>query len=130
MLKNNLTYGLQKSWMFRLLFLIFLAIFAQSPIADAYTDALCSSPVDYNEQNDPSDPVVTSELNLNNNRQCINDLKASKQASKDYQASLQRHLIKDEPTCRIMQVSTISATDVKSSQIYPPVSSDSSPPLV
>jgi hypothetical protein len=129
MLKDNLTYGLQKSWMCRLLFLVFLAIFAQSPVADAYSDSLCSSPVDYNEQNDPSDPVVTSELNLNNNRQCINDLKASKQASKDYQASLQRHLIQYEPTCPIKQVS-LSAADLKSSQIYPPVSSDSSPPVV
>jgi len=129
MLKVSLTYGLQKSWICRLLFLILLAIFAQSPIADAYVDSLCYSPNDYNEQNDPSDPVVTSELNLNHNRQCIDDLKASKQASKDYQASLQRHLPKAEPTSR-MQVSTISAIDLKSSQICPPVSSDSSPPAI
>jgi hypothetical protein len=129
MLKVNLTDGLQKSWMCRLLFLVFLAIFAQSPIADAYSDSLCSSPIDYNEQNDPSDPVVTSELNLNNNRKCVNDLKASKQASKDYQAFLKWVLIQDESACHITQMS-ISATDVKSSQIYPPVSSDTSPPVV
>jgi len=127
MLKDNLTYGLQKYWMCRLLFLALLAIFSQSPIADAYSDSLCSTPVDYNEQNDPSDPVVTSELNLNNNRKCINDLKVSKQASKDYQAYLHRHLIHDEPACHFVQ---ISATDLKSSQIYPPVSSDTSPPVV
>jgi hypothetical protein len=129
MLKNNLTYGLQKCWMCKLLFLIFLAIFAQSPIADAYSDSLSSSPVVYNDQNDPSDPVVTSELNLNNNRKCINDLKASRQESKDYQASLHRHLIRDEPACHFVQVS-ISEIDLKSSQIYSPLSSDSSPPLV
>jgi len=129
MLKDNLTYGLNKYWMSRLLFLVLLAIFAQSPIADAYTDSLCSSPVDYNEQNDPSDPVVTSELNINNNRKCINDLKASRQASKDYQVSLRRHLIQIEPACHIMRIS-ISASDLKSSQICPPVSSDSSPPVI
>jgi hypothetical protein len=115
--------------MCRLLFLILLAIFAQSPIADAYSDSLCSSPIDYNEQNDPSDGVVTSELNLNDSRKCINVLKASKQASKDYQASLQQHLIQDDPTSHLKQES-ILVTDLKSSQIYPPVSSDSSPPAI
>jgi hypothetical protein len=129
MLKDNLTYGLQKFWMCRLLFLVFLEIFAQSPIADAYSDSLCSSLVVNGDLGDPSDGVVTSELNLNGSRKCINDLKASKQASKDYQAFLQRVLIQDEPACHIMQVS-ISATYLKSSQIYPPVSSDSSPPVV
>lgn len=129
MAKNKLTYGSQKCWIRRLLFLAFLAIFAQSPIADAYSDSLCSSLVVYSDLNDPSDGVVTSELNLNNGRKCINDLKASKQAFKDYQAYLQRHLIQDEPTCRIMQVS-ISAADLKSYQIFPPKSSDLSPPSV
>jgi hypothetical protein len=129
MLKDNLLYGLQKSLMCRLIFLVLLAIFAQAPIADAYTDSLCSSPIVYNDLSDPSDGVVTSELNLNENRKCINDLKASKQASKDYQAALKRVSIKVEPACHIMQES-ISAADLKSSQIYPPVSSDLSPPAV
>lgn len=129
MLKDYLTCGLQKCWMRRLLFLFFLAIFAQSPIADAYTDSLSSSLVVYNDQNDPSDPVVTSELSLNDNRKCIAELKASKQLSKDYQLSLLRVSIQDQPACHIMQIS-ISATDLKFSQICPPVSSDLSPPVI
>jgi hypothetical protein len=129
MLKDNSSYGLQNCWTSRLLFLIFLAIFAQSPIADAYSDSLCSSLVVYGDLSDPSDGVVTSELNLNDNRKCFNELKALKQASKDYQAFLQRVLIQDETACHIIRVS-ISATDLKSSQMYPPVSSDSSPPVV
>jgi hypothetical protein len=129
MLKVNLTCGLQKFWMCRLLFLVFLAIFAQSPIADAYSDSLCSSLVVSGDLGDPSDGVVTSELNLNDDSECIYDLKASKQVTKDYQEFLRRVLIQDEPACHIIPVS-LSATSFKTSQICPPVSSDSSPPVV
>jgi hypothetical protein len=104
-----------------------LALFALSPIADIYSDSLCSPLVFLNCQNDADDPVITDELNLLDNLNSIHAIKASEKASQNYHALLQAS-IKYGPACRI-EKNQISANDIKSSQICVPVSSDLSPPV-
>jgi hypothetical protein len=105
-----------------------LAFFALSPVADAYTDSLNSPLVFLNGQNDADDPVITHELNLNDNLISIHTIKASENASQQSPA-LFRASIKYGPACRIEKLQ-ISAIDIKSSQSCPPLSSDPSPPVI
>jgi len=107
-----------------------LAFFTLSPIADAYSDSLCSPLVFLNGQNDADDPVITAELNLNDNVNSIRAIKASENISRHYHhATLLQALIKYGPPCRVEEIQ-ISAVEIKSSQICPPLSSDSSPPVI
>lgn len=128
MLKDNLTCNSQKCWICRLLFLVFLAVFALSPIADAYADSLCSPFFFLDGQNVPDDPIITDELNLNDNLSSIQTIKTSEKALQHYQAFLRASIKYGQP-CRIEKIQ-ISTNDIKSSQIYSPVSSDLSPPAI
>lgn len=109
-----------------MLFLAFLAFFALSPIADAYTDSLCSPLVFLNGQNDEDDPIITDELDLNDIINCIHAVKALETQQHD---ELLQALIQYGPACRI-EKKQISPNDIKSSQICSPVSSDLSPPVI
>ena len=119
MRKDNLTGDSQKRWICRVLFLVFLAFFALSPVADAYSDSLCSPLVFLNGQNDSDDPVVTNELKLDNLKS-IHAIKKSKITSPHYHALLPASIENIQ----------ISANNIKSSQICPPLSSDPSPPVI
>jgi hypothetical protein len=128
MLKDNLTCDSQKGWICKLLFAMFLAYFAQSPIADAYTDSLCSPLFFLDYQSATDDPVVTDELNLNNKIKSIPTIKTLENSSSHYHELLQA-LIKYRPASCIEEIQ-ISANNIKSSQIFPPLSSDPSPPVI
>lgn len=112
----------------RLFFVMFLAYFAQSPIADAYADSLYPSLFFLDVQNVPVDQAITDKLNLNNKSlKSIQTRNYSQIASLQYDALL-HVLIKNWPENRIENIQ-ISAKNIKSSQNYPPVSSDLPPPL-
>jgi hypothetical protein len=111
-----------------MLFLMFLAFFVLSPIADAYADSLCSPLVFLNGQNDEDDPIITDELDLNDIFNCIHTVKISENSPQQNRELLQAS-IKFGPACRIEKIQ-ISANDLKSSQICPPVSSDLAPPVI
>lgn len=128
MLKDNVTCDSQKCWTCRMLFLVFLAFFTLSPFADAYSDSLCTPLVFFNGQNDSDDPVITNELNLKDNRKSRHAEKASANVFQNYHAFLQAS-IKQRTACRIDKTQ-ISANNIKSSQICPPLSSDHSPPVI
>lgn len=129
MLKDNLTCDSQKCWACRMLFLVCLAFFALSSSADAYSDSLCAPLFFLNGQNDSDDPVITNELNLNSyNLNSIHAIKASENVSQHYHSFLLSSK-KYRPACRIEKIQ-ISANDIKSSQICPPLSSDPSPPVI
>src|SRR3990172_5614982 len=65
MLKNSINCKLLQCRVYRLLFLLFLAFFVISPIADAYTDSLCPSLSFFNDLNDADSPVSINDLKLN-----------------------------------------------------------------
>jgi hypothetical protein len=114
---------------YRLLFLVFLAVFTISPIVDAYSDSLSSSLVFFNDLNDSDSPVSIYDLKLNHARKSLHALR---QASNHYHNALTLSLrasLKDEPVCHIIKIQ-ISANDIKSSQTCPPLSSDPSPPVI
>ena len=114
----------------RLLFLVFLAVFATAPILDAYLDSVSScSPVDYQESNDSNDPVV------------INDLKSAVTRNLRFASNRSSKWFRDDQT-RARLVSRINgpagsiikpqlpANDSCSSQRCSFVSSDPSPPVI
>jgi len=107
---------------------MFLAFFALAPIADAYSDSFCSPLVFLNGLNDADDPIVTNKLNLKDNLNSIHAIKASENVSQHYRALLQA-AINYKPACRTEKIQ-ITANEIKSSQICPPLSSDSSPPVI
>jgi hypothetical protein len=128
MLKDNLTCDSQKCRVCRMLFLVCLAFFALSSSADAYTDSLCSPLVFLNGQNDADDPLITNELNLNNDFDFSRDLKASENLSQQHHVLLQAS-IQHRPACVIEKIK-ISTNDIKSSQVCPLLFSDPSPPII
>jgi hypothetical protein len=113
----------------RLLFLLFLAFFAISPIADAYTDSLCSSPVLFNELNDADSPVSINDLKLNDALDSLHAFNSTAKQNPDDLALSLHALAKDGPACQITRTES-SVFAVKSSQCCPPLSSDPSPPVV
>ncbi len=125
MLKNSINCDLLQCRVYRPLF---LAVFALSPIVDAYSDSLCSPLVFLNGQNDADDPVITQELNLNDNLISIQAKKDSKKVSRHYHALLQTP-IEYVPACGIDKIQ-LSANIIKASQICSPISSGLSPPAV
>lgn len=128
MLKDNLTCDSRKCLICRIMFLLFLAFFALSPIADAYADSLFSPHFNLHGQNEQEDPVVTDKLNLKD------DLSSNQKRKTSVNISRRNHTLllaslKYEIACRIEKIQ-ISAYDIKSSQMYPPVSSALPPPVI
>lgn len=128
MLNDNLKCDSPRCRLCRLLFLACLAFFALSPVADAYSDSLCSPLIFINGQNDSDDQIITDELNLNDDHSSIHAIKSAEYALPHYHALLQASL-KYGPAFRIEKMQ-ISANNIKSSQICPPVSSDLAPPVI
>jgi hypothetical protein len=127
MLKINTHYDFPWFRRSRLLFLLFLAFFAISPIADAYTDSLCSSPVLFSELNDADSPVSINDLKLND---ALNSLHASNSTARqnhDDRALSLRSLANNGRACEVTKTEE-SLFTLKSSQCCPPLSSDPSPP--
>jgi hypothetical protein len=123
--ENNIYYSVPPGRTYRLLFLVFLAFFAISPIADAYCDSLCSSLFVFNDLNDADDPDIINDLKLHDD---CNSRPARKRASELHHDQT-RTLPKDDPAGRVINIQR-SANDLKSSQCCPPVSSDLSPPRI
>jgi hypothetical protein len=109
------------------LFLAFLALFAISPIVEAYTYSLFAPLILLTDQKEPDGPVVTDELNLNDNLNFLDAVKSSEKVSEQNHALVQTSHYGTPG--RIENIQT-SAYDIKSSQSCPPISSDLSPPLV
>lgn len=129
MLKNFVNCGSLRCRINRLIFLLFLSIISIYPIADACVDSQQLSLGFINYLNDPDDPEVTNELKLNNIQKPCHVQNASKHASQHNLALSQQTSINDKPACQIKKIQAF-ANNVKSSQIYFPVSSDLSPPVV
>jgi hypothetical protein len=104
MLNNNINSDLLRCRIYRLLFLLFLAAFAVSPIVDSYLDSFCSSSVYLNDLNDADSPVSINELNLN-------------------------ELALIGPECHIIKIEVPLITQI-SSQDCSLLSSDPSPPVI
>lgn len=129
MLKDNITCASQNCLICRILFGVFLAFFALSSSADAYSDSLCSSPLVFlNGQNDADDPVITNELNLNAAFNTIHDLKDPDNLSQQHHA-LSQASVQYGPAYCIKKIQ-ISANNIKFSQICRLLSSDPSPPFI
>ena len=128
MLKNSINNNeLPRCRIYRLLFLLFLAVFFISPIVDAYQDSFCPSTILFNDLYDEDSPVSIDELNLND---ALNSHHALKSASEQYYYYNDQTLAsaKGHPS-KCITKSQISANDIKSSQCCPSLSSDPSPPV-
>jgi hypothetical protein len=127
MLKNNITNSeLFQCRLYKLIFLLFLVVYSQSPIADAYNDSFCSFTVLFNDLNDADSPVCTNNLKLNDVSKSYRTLKSS---SKRHPDEKKIALPNDSPLGNTTKP-IVSAFDIKSSQCCPPLSSDPSPPVV
>jgi hypothetical protein len=111
--------------MYRLLFLLFLAVLFISPIVDAYQDSFCPCTVLFHDLNDEDSPVGIDELNLNDTLKSQHALKSASDKKPVDQTPASP---KGYPSECITK-SQISANDIKSSQCCPPLSSDPSPPV-
>ncbi len=130
MVKNNITCDSQKCLICRMLFLVFLAFFALSPIADAYADSLCSSRVFFNDLNDSDSPVSINDMKLNDVRKSLHAFnRASRQNHEDPALSL--HAL-SAVGCRASRITKpqLSANDNCYSQRCFLASSDPSPPVI
>jgi len=128
MLNHNINCDLLLCRIFRLLFILLLALFAQSPIADAYQDNFCSPSV-FTDLNDADSPVsINDDLKLDN---ALNSLRASILASTqthDNSTLSLRALATNGPRGQIKREVPLRAQ--KTSQIRLPLSSDPSPPVI
>lgn len=106
----------------RLLFLLFLALFAISSIADPYTDSLFSSPGNFNGQNNSNYLIANNDLD-DDYDPCL----LSIHAAEHYYESLHHSSEIDSPECIIKKEFPLLA--LISSQTCPPLSSDPSPPV-
>ena len=132
MLMINIHSDMLQCRIYKLLFLLFLAVFTIYPIIDVYAECVTPSPIFFNDLNTTgSDDDIDSihELNLNDTKKHLYANKNSKYATQQHQAHLQLASIKDGSSCPTDKIQTSTHT-VKSHQSYPPASSDSSPPAV
>jgi hypothetical protein len=122
--------NLQQTRPYRVLYLLFVALFIICTFTDACADSLCPPSFFYYELNEDEPAAInTDKHDLNANRQFIDVRKAPKYVSPYYRALVKPRSIEDSPVSLIVPVQN-SAHDIKSSQICPPVSSDPSPPAV
>jgi len=129
MLNNSQNCALLRCRIYKYLFLLFLVIFAISPIVDAFSDSLCSSSVFFNDLNDSNSPVSINDLNLND---ACESLQAQNRASKQNH-DIRALLLRDMAINGLSGSSTRSqlrAYDRCSSQQCSLVSSDPSPPII
>ncbi len=126
---NNIP-GCNKLWckIYRLLFLLFLAVFAIAPVADAYVDSLCPPPY-LNDLNDADSPVGINDLKLNDARQSLLALALASRQNHDNRALFLCTLATDGPASRIIKPQ-LPPNDTCSSQRCSLVSSDPSPPVI
>jgi len=129
MLNHNLHDDLFQCRIYRLLFLLFLAFFATYPLVEAYSDYACLPHDFFKDINDSDSDDIVAIDELNNIRKSFHELKSSKHVSRAYRAGLQQASIKDALKSHVIKIQH-SAHDIKSSQIYPPISSDLSPPVI
>lgn len=126
---NILNRDLLQCRIYRLLFLLFLAVFAISPITGAYTDSLCSSPVLFSDLNDADSPVGIDDLKLDDALKSLHTLKLASRQNHDNHALSPLAVAKDYLACQSIR-SDHSVITLKSSQSCPLLSSDPSPPAV
>jgi hypothetical protein len=123
MLNNNINSELLRCRIYRLLFLLFLSVFAVSPIADAYTNSLCSSTCNFNDSNDI---ISIDDLNLDDDYNSCHVL--IHEAALDH-ALLQQAPSIDGPAGHIT-TKQLPLNDRCSSQHTSLASSDPSPPVI
>lgn len=113
---------------FLFLFLLTLAAFAISPIADAYTDSLSSSLCEINDQIDSTDVIICYDVKIKAKHNSLSAVKRTDQHSLGELSRLRRTLLEDSPAHRSAE-REFPFFAIKSSQICPPLSSDPSPPV-
>lgn len=113
----------------RLVFMLFLASFAAHQAVDACSDPFCV-PIDVvGETSDSDADEIIASDEFMHERDSFRKFETAKQASKVDQIGPQQASLLAETARRITSIQD-SAHDIKSSQIYPPASSDVSPPSV
>jgi hypothetical protein len=128
MLKNSINGKLFQCGIYRLLFLLILAVFAVSPVVDAYVDSLCPSPVCFNDLDDSDSPVSINDLKLNDARKSPHALNRASKQNQDNLARLQRALATGCSAGRIAKPQ-LPVHDNCFSQPCSLASSDPSPPI-
>ncbi len=126
---NNLGCNMLWCKIYRSLFVLFLSVFAISPIVDAYTDSSCSPPVFFNDLDDSDSPVSINDLKLNGARKSLQALNRVSRQKHDNRSLLQPTSLKDSPAGRITRPQ-LPANDKCSSQRCSLASSDPSPPVI
>jgi hypothetical protein len=129
MLNHNINCDLLLCRIYRLLFILLLAVFAQSPIADAYQDNFCFPSVLFNDLNDVDSPVSINDLKLDDARKSLQALNRASKQNQDNRARLQRALARCCSAGRITKPQ-LPANDNCSSQRCSLASSDPSPPVI
>jgi hypothetical protein len=128
MLKSILGCNMQLCRIRTLRFLLFLFVFAISPVVDACVDSLCPPLVFNDPDNSDSPTSIINDLKLNDARKSLHALnRASKQNQNDLALSL-RALAAVGPAGRITKPQ-LAANDKCSSQRCSLASSDPSPPV-
>jgi len=129
MFSNFIGYCLQWRRINRLLFLLLLAVFALSPVLDAYLDSLYCSPGVYQYINDSDDPIYNDNLKR---RDVCNHGLVSKRSSKqrDNDQTLGHRVLRINGSQGRISKPQLLANGSWSSQRYSFVSSDPSPPVV
>jgi hypothetical protein len=112
---------------FRLLFLLFLAVFARSPIVDAYSDSSCSPLVFFNDLDNSESSVRIDDLKLNEARKSLQSLNRVFRQNRYNRALLEQTAASVGPISRKIKLQ-LSSNKIKSHQSCPPLSSDTSPP--
>ncbi|MCK9419798.1 MAG: hypothetical protein M0R70_10515 [Nitrospirae bacterium] len=128
MLKNSMNCDVRQCRVYRLLFLLFLTVFAIAPLADAYTDSLCPSPVFFDDLIDSDLPVSINDLKLNDALNSLHALKSASERKLDDHALLVEALAIDGTACHIIR-RDVQLCALKIFQACPPLSSDPSPPV-
>ncbi|MCK9418337.1 MAG: hypothetical protein M0R70_03045 [Nitrospirae bacterium] len=126
MINNVISFDCQLRMKCRLLF---LAVFAISPIVDAYADSLCSSHAIFNDLNDEDSPVSMNDLKLNDARKAIQSLNRASRQNHDTRALLLCSPATDGPAGRITRPQ-LPAKDSCSFQRCSLASSGCSPPVI
>jgi hypothetical protein len=86
---------------YRLLFLLFLAVFAVSPVVDAYVDSLCPSSACFNDLDDSDSSISTDDLKLNDARKFLHAFNRASRQDRDNHALFLSALAKDDSAGQI-----------------------------
>ena len=125
MISNVISFDCQLRMKCRLLF---LAVFAISPIVDAYADSLCSAQAIFNDLNDEDSPISMNDLKLKDALKAIQSLNRASRQNNDTRALFLQALAKNSLAGSITGTQ-IPANDNSPSQRCSLASSGSSPPI-